>query len=109
MRITYVALNEEDRVDKLLEEFVRTHKVKVPINRIGVNKYLFGMRLINAIIINGVLMVRVGGGFMSMTDFVEKHSPKEILQIKVKMAKEKKKLQKVIQEAIDKHKVKRFN
>jgi hypothetical protein len=91
-RIEYTAANEEDRVDKLLEEFVRNNKVKVPINRISANKYMFGMRMINASIINGVLMVRVGGGFMSMTQFVDKHSAKEILQIKVKMAKEKKKL-----------------
>ena len=55
-----------DLIDTMLENFVKTHKVKVPIHRIDESKYLFGTRVINAQIINGVLMVRVGGGFMSM-------------------------------------------
>jgi len=41
-------------------------------------------------------MVRVGGGYMSIEEFVEKYTHKEILNIKVKMAKEKKKLARVI-------------
>ncbi len=50
----------------MLEKFCKTHKVKVPIHRIDESKYLFGTKIINAQIINGVLMVRVGGGFMEL-------------------------------------------
>lgn len=92
----------------MIEAFVRDFKVKLPINRIENSKYLFGIKLFNAKIINGILMVRVGGGYMTMEEFVEKNSNKEILNIRVKMAKEKKKLNKVIAEAIDKYKVKKF-
>lgn len=88
----YKALTDGDKIDQMLEEFAKMYKVKVPINRINQSKYMFGLKLINAQIINGKLMVRVGGGFMSMEEFVEKYSNKEILQIRVKMAKEKKKL-----------------
>ncbi len=82
--------------------------MKVPINRIDQSKYLFGTKVISAQIINGVLMVRVGGGFMSIEEFVDKHMNKEILSLKLKMAKERKKLPKVTQELVEKHKLKKF-
>ena len=44
-----------------------------PIKRIEEGKYLFGTKKIYAKIINGKLMVRVGGGYMSIEEFVEKH------------------------------------
>ena len=40
-------------------------------------------------------MIRVGGGFMGIEEFVDKHSQKEILALKLKMAKERKKLPKI--------------
>jgi len=86
---------DDDVVDKMLEKFVQTHKVKIPINRIDPSKYLFGTKIISAQIINGILMVRVGGGFMTMEEFVDKHTDKEILSLKLKMAKERKKLPKI--------------
>lgn len=95
-------------IDEMLENFVKNNKVKVPINRIDKSKYLFGMKFINAQIINGILMVRVGGGFMTMLDFVEKHSYKEMLSLRVKMAKEKKKANKIIDELLEKYKIKKF-
>jgi hypothetical protein len=61
-------------VDKLLEKYVENNKVNVPINRIDPSKYLFGTKVISAQIINGVLMIRVGGGFMGIEEFVDKHS-----------------------------------
>ena len=92
----------------MLEKFVCSHKVKVPINRIDPSKYLFGTKIISAQIINGILMVRVGGGFMTMEEFLEKHTEKEIFALKLKMAKEKKKLPKITQELLEKHKIKKF-
>ena len=40
-------------------------------------------------------MVRVGGGFMNIEEFVGKHSSKEILSLRLKMVKDRKKLPKV--------------
>ena len=80
----------------------------MPIQRIDKSKYLFGAKLISAQIINGILMVRVGGGFMNIEEFVEIHSDKEIMKLRVKMAKEKKKLNKIIKELVDKYRVKKF-
>ena len=86
---------DDDVVDKMLEDFIQKNSVKVPINRIDPSKYLFGTKVISAQIINGVLMVRVGGGFMNIEEFVEKHSTKEIISLKLKMTKDRKKLPKV--------------
>lgn len=80
----------------------------VPINRIDPSKYLFGTKVISAHIINGVLMFRVGGGFMDIDEFVHKHSQKEILLLKLKMTKERKKLKRITHELLEKHKVKKF-
>eukprot|EP00347_Sterkiella_histriomuscorum_P009436 403341221 len=108
-RFLYKAAEDGDQIDEMLENFARLYNVRVPFTRIDKSKYLFGTRLINAYIINGVLMVRVGGGFMTMEEFCEKHSAKETLQIRLRMAKEKKKMPKLIQEVVEKYKIKRFN
>lgn len=55
-----------------------------------------------------MLMVRVGGGFMAMEEFVDKHSNIEIKHLTSRMAKEKKKLPKIVHELLEKHKVKNF-
>ncbi|TNV80471.1 hypothetical protein FGO68_gene15457 [Halteria grandinella] len=99
---------DDDIVDKMLEKFILSHQVQVPINRIDPSKYLFGTKIIAAQIINGILMVRVGGGFMSIEEFVDKHQSKEILNLRLKMVKERKKLPKITQELIEKHKIKKF-
>ena len=39
---------DDDIVDKMLEDFIKSHNVKVPFNRIDRSKYLFGTRLIAA-------------------------------------------------------------
>ena len=43
-----------------------------------------------------------------MEEFIDKHSEKEIFSLKLKMAKEKKKLPKITQELLEKHKIKKF-
>ena len=99
---------DDDVVDKLLEDYVTNNKVNIPINRIDPSNYLFGTRVISAKIINGVLMIRVGGGFMGIEEFVGTHQQKEILQLRLKMTKERKKLNKITQELLQKHKIKNF-
>ena len=45
---------------------------------------------------------------MGIEEFVDKHSQKEILLLKLKMTKERKKLPKITQELLEKHKIKKF-
>jgi hypothetical protein len=42
----------------------------VPIHRLGNNQYMFGTRKIFAKIINGKLVIRVGGGYMGIEEFM---------------------------------------
>lgn len=53
-------------------------------------------------------MVRVGGGFMELGEYVEKHSQKEIFKLRTMMAKDRVKLKKITDELIEKYKVKKF-
>lgn len=53
-------------------------------------------------------MVRVGGGFMELEEYVDKHSFKEISKLRAIMAREKIKLPKITNELIEKHKIKKF-
>lgn len=46
--INYTAQADGDKIDEMLEKFVKNHKVKVPIHRIDESKYLFGTKIINA-------------------------------------------------------------
>ena len=41
------------------------------ISRISEGKYMFGTRTIIAKIINNKLVIRVGGGYMSIDEFIE--------------------------------------
>lgn len=48
--------------------------------RLGPGKYLFGSRNIICKIVNGKLLVRVGGGFMSADEFIEQYGKIEMLK-----------------------------
>ena len=45
---------------------------------------------------------------MDLEHYIEKHSTKEIFKFRVKMAQEKKKMDKLIKELIEKNKIKKF-
>ena len=77
VRIDYIADDDQDAVDKMLEKFIRESNITVPIKRLFLKQYLFGTKMIHAKIRNGKLQVRVGGGYMSIGEFVDKHSSLE--------------------------------
>ncbi len=76
-----------DHVDEMLDRFMTKYGLKIPMRRISENKYLFGTKQVSAKIINGNLMVRVGGGYMSIEEFVQSHSVKEVQKLKQMMSK----------------------
>lgn len=53
----------------------------MPIRRMGDGFYLFGTRKIYAKVMNAKLVVRVGGGFMSFTEFIEAYAHVELKKI----------------------------
>jgi len=56
-------------------------EVAVPVRRLGDGFYLFGTRKIFAKVLNNKLVVRVGGGFMSFTEFIDTYALVELKKI----------------------------
>jgi len=54
----------------MLAEWVNENGCPVPISRIGKGYYMFGTKKIYAKIINGKLVIRVGGGYMGIEEFM---------------------------------------
>ena len=51
--------------------------------------------MLSARILNGELQVRVGGGYMTIKEFVDKHSELETQRLKLKMSKSNQTLEQV--------------
>ena len=78
----------KDDIDQMLTDYLRRAGSEVPIKRLGDGYYLFGTRKIYAKIINGKLVVRVGGGYMNIEEFVATYSDHELARLKTLMDKE---------------------
>mmetsp|Transcript_14349 Transcript_14349/g.24429 ORF Transcript_14349/g.24429 Transcript_14349/m.24429 type:complete len:95 (-) Transcript_14349:141-425(-) len=55
--------------------------ISLPIRRLGDGFYLFGTRKIFAKVLNNKLVVRVGGGFSSFTEFIDTYAMAEMKKI----------------------------
>lgn len=56
-------------VDQMLFDFMEMKGTSVIIQKLSPNNYIFGTKKIYAKVCNGVLLVRVGGGFMDIENF----------------------------------------
>lgn len=70
-----------DEIDELFAKHINAAQLDLPIKRLASGKYLFGTRNIIAKIVNGKLLIRVGGGFMSADEFIEQYGRMEMLKI----------------------------
>jgi len=70
---TYRAIRG-DAVDEMLQKYINDMGVDLPITRLGAGFYMFGTRKIFAKIMNDRLVVRVGGGFMGIDEFIQTYS-----------------------------------
>lgn len=66
-----------DMVDELLAKYINLTNCPVPIRRLGGGFYMFGTRKIFAKIMNGKLVIRVGGGFMVIEEFIATYAEAE--------------------------------
>ncbi|CDW84191.1 gas2 domain containing protein [Stylonychia lemnae] len=58
-----------DKTDLLINEFIQSNNVAMPITKIQTNVYQFGSRKVSTKVNNRVLLVKVKGGYMSMANF----------------------------------------
>ena len=71
---------KEDPVDYALSEFinVRDKPLEVPFCREQPGVYLFGTKRVFVKYENGKIIIRVGGGFMQLDEFIELYTPLEL-------------------------------
>ena len=74
---TYVPV-KGDRVDELMAHYLNEFHLDVPIQRLGDGNYMFGTRKIYAKIMNDKLVIRVGGGFMLIDEFLNTYGHQEL-------------------------------
>lgn len=67
-----------DKVDERLGEWINTHGCEIEIKRLGGGFYMFGEKKIFAKIINGKLIIRVGGGYMNIDEFMQHYGMMEL-------------------------------
>lgn len=72
-----------DAVDEYLAKYINMMQCQVPIKRLGNGYYLFGTRKIFAKIMNGKLVIRVGGGYMVIEEFIATYADQEINRCKL--------------------------
>lgn len=69
-----------DKVDELWCWHLNKAQIDLEVKRLSAGKYLFGTKNIMCKIINGKLVVRVGGGYMSADEFIEQYGKIEMLK-----------------------------
>lgn len=74
-------LPKGDLIDQMLSHYVNQANCPVPIRKIGNGFYLFGTKKIYAKILNGKLVIRVGGGFMIIEEFIATYANAEMNKI----------------------------
>ncbi|CAI2384259.1 unnamed protein product [Moneuplotes crassus] len=67
-----------DQVDEMLGNWINSHGCEIEIKRLGGGFYMFGEKKIYAKIINGKLIIRVGGGYMNIDEFMQHYGMMEL-------------------------------
>ena len=67
-----------DIIEEMIYHFKMKKNTDLPIERIDETHYLFGTKKIQAKVLNGILLVRVGGGYMDMDTFFNNYGELEL-------------------------------
>jgi len=77
-----------DLVDEVFAGILNKAKLSIEVQRISGGNYMFGTKKILAKIINGRLIIRVGGGYMNAEEFIDQYGKIEMMKI-MKMEEQK--------------------
>lgn len=64
-----------------MAKYINQMNCPLPVKRLGDGNYLFGTKKIYAKIMNGKLVIRVGGGFMSIEEFIQTYAEFEVQKV----------------------------
>ena len=62
--------------------YINEYDLQIPFYRIQESQYMFGSRKIFAKIMNDKLVIRVGGGYMIITEFLQTYGSLEAEKVK---------------------------
>jgi chromosome segregation ATPase len=80
-KAAYAAM-KGDRVDELMAIALNLAGLDMPVQRLGEGNYMFGTRKIYCKILNDKLVVRVGGGYMLIDEFLQTYGTQELEKVK---------------------------
>jgi len=66
-----------DLVDEIIAKYFNALRYPLPVKRLGDGFYIFGTKKIFVKLLQGRLVVRVGGGYMSIEEFLEQYADME--------------------------------
>lgn len=70
-----------DAVDEMFAGYLNKAKLTIEVQRTGAGSYMFGTKKILAKILNGRLVIRVGGGYMNAEEFIEQYGKIEMMKM----------------------------
>lgn len=76
-KVKYIPI-KGDRIDELMAAYLNNFELDIPFQRLSEGNYLFGTRKIQAKIMNDKLVIRVGGGFMLIDEFLTTYGQQEL-------------------------------
>lgn len=66
-----------DPIDEMMAKYLNECPYYVPVKRLGEGQYMYGSKKIFAKIMNGKLIIRVGGGYMLIDEFLRNYAEQE--------------------------------
>lgn len=72
-RIWYIPV-KGDLIDEMMAKYINACPHYVPVKRLGEGQYMYGSKKIYAKIMNGKLVIRVGGGYMLIDEFLANYA-----------------------------------
>jgi len=66
-----------DPIDEMMAKYLNECPYYVPVKRLGEGQYMYGSKKIFAKIMNGKLIIRVGGGYMLIDEFLKNYAEQE--------------------------------
>ncbi len=73
---------KNDEIDMRLSEIMNRTKMPIKFIRIGEGIYIFGSRRVHVKILNGKLVIRTGGGYMMLEEFIRLYAHQELMKLK---------------------------
>jgi hypothetical protein len=60
-----------DPIDEMMAKYINEYPYYVPVERLAEGHYMVGSKKVYAKIMNGKLIIRVGGGYMTIDEFLQ--------------------------------------